>query len=702
MRALALTLGRTVFLDLSRHVAAVLQPIFRLQFTPTTDLEVAEAATRKDLAATYRMLDKWGLNEGVCNHLTALLPGTTDRFLVIRYGLRWSEVTPENLVLLDASGTILQGEGPVEVTAFEIHRAIHLADPVKYACVLHTHMPYATTLCCIGGESSESEGVWPGLLMCHQNSTRFHRAIAYDEQFNGLVTDSTEGERLAAAMKGLSILFHRSHGVIVCGRTVAEAFDDLYYLERAAQQQVLAMSTGRPLTIVRDEVCAGTKACFDAEKLVASQLHLDAWQRQLADEDAAAIGALGLGSLGGALRAAVRRLFFGSEAMSTPAGAPAIMGMGAPNPAAPAAPAPNEARASAASSSPPLALFFGPAKQFRGPIESRLRTDWLVEDASDDPKLLLEQARAATALVGGLAQANDLLRSSGPCLKVMQCHFTGTDWLEPSALPSGVTLCNATGMEQPIAEWALASMLQTTVRLPLVDKEMRKRCADAAESGRDAGFAPPFFRPNHPHPDAAPMRSELTGATVGIVGYGTIGHAISVRAVACGMKVAAVVGRKVPPACPPELARLDGRDGLERLLATSDYVVLACSLNESTKGLLGAAQLGSMKPSAMLINVARGGVVDEAALYAALTHGTIAHAALDVWWGWPDVGNGQRECAPYDLQRHPFHTLPNVHMSNHTSGWSDQQLGRRYDLIAANLDRLVRGEPLQSVVLPPS
>jgi ribulose-5-phosphate 4-epimerase/fuculose-1-phosphate aldolase len=145
----------------------------------------------------------------------------SDRFLVIQYGLSWSEVTPENLVCVDASGMIISGEGPVETTAFEIHRAIHLADPEKYACVLHTHQPYATALCCAQGKPR-------GLSMCHQNACRFFDEVSFDETFNGLVTDSREGERLAEAMRGRRVLLHSSHGVMVCGRSVAEAFDDLY------------------------------------------------------------------------------------------------------------------------------------------------------------------------------------------------------------------------------------------------------------------------------------------------------------------------------------------------------------------------------------------------------------------------------------------------------------------------------------------
>ena len=283
-------LSRHAVQYLYRVVSSVLHPRLLLHDVPNAATAAAEAATRKDLAATYRILDKLGLNEGVCNHLTALIPGSTDQFLVIRYGLDWSEVTPENLVLVDTSGKILKGEGPIEVTAFEIHRAIHLADPDKYACVLHTHMPCAlliaavqrpfprldtalitlallaadtTALCCIGSESAtesiDAREGWPGLVMCHQNSARFYDDIAYDSSFNGLVTDKNEGTRIANAMGGKRVLLHRNHGVIVCNSSVAAAFDDIYYLERAAEIQVLAMSTGRPLVEMRPEVAASTK-----------------------------------------------------------------------------------------------------------------------------------------------------------------------------------------------------------------------------------------------------------------------------------------------------------------------------------------------------------------------------------------------------------------------------------------------------------
>jgi len=233
---------------------------------------------RIDLAAVYRLCDKMGFNEGICNHLTALVPGTRDQFLVIRYGLLWSEVTADNLVLINSDGKVLEGEGPVETTAFEIHKAIHLADPDKYQCVLHTHMPYATALCCI--EDFE-------LQMCHQNSCRFYKDVAYDPVFNGLVLDGSEGARLAGVMNGKMAFMHRSHGVIVCGRSIAAAFDDLYYLERAAQVQVYAMSTGSKLSLVTDDMAKHVKEQMDAGKAEWAQEHLEALKRGLHKDDPA-------------------------------------------------------------------------------------------------------------------------------------------------------------------------------------------------------------------------------------------------------------------------------------------------------------------------------------------------------------------------------------------------------------------------------
>jgi len=226
---------------------------------------------RCDLAAAYHLCNQMDLNEGICNHLTVMVPGTTDRFLCVPYGLLWDEVTASNLVMLDENGNVLEGEGEIDATAFFIHAAIHATGAV---CVLHTHTPNITALCCTEDFK---------LHMCHQNSLRFAGDIAYDPTFNGLVLDREEGDRLVKVMGGKRVLMHANHGVIICGDSVAEAFDDLYYLERAAEVQILAMSTGKELKIVPEKVANQFLEDMkkDGGKATWAKLHFDALKRGL-------------------------------------------------------------------------------------------------------------------------------------------------------------------------------------------------------------------------------------------------------------------------------------------------------------------------------------------------------------------------------------------------------------------------------------
>jgi len=226
---------------------------------------------RVDLAACYQLLDEMDLNEGVCNHLTVMVPGTTDRFLVIAYGMLWSEVTASNLLLVDEAGRVVEGEGEPDATAFFIHKGLHQAGHVA---VLHTHMPWSSALCCTTDFK---------LHMCHQNSLRFYGDIAYDPNFNGLVVDDDEGGRIARAMDGKKVLMHANHGVIVCGKTIHQAFDDIYYLERAAQVQILAMSTGKELNIIGDKVAAQFKSDMSDENGGEhwAKVHFDGRKRHL-------------------------------------------------------------------------------------------------------------------------------------------------------------------------------------------------------------------------------------------------------------------------------------------------------------------------------------------------------------------------------------------------------------------------------------
>jgi ribulose-5-phosphate 4-epimerase/fuculose-1-phosphate aldolase len=176
---------------------------------------------------------------------------------------------------LDAEGSILEGEGEYEKTAFYIHSRIHLAHP-RARCVLHTHMPYATTLTLI--ENGRLE-------MVEQNALRFYDDIAYDDTYNGLVVDKAEGDRLARALGTKRVMFLANHGVIVVGPSVAEAFDLLYYLERACRLQVLARSMHAKLRAVRPEVVRETYRLLLADSPKYASAHFNALKRILEREE---------------------------------------------------------------------------------------------------------------------------------------------------------------------------------------------------------------------------------------------------------------------------------------------------------------------------------------------------------------------------------------------------------------------------------
>jgi ribulose-5-phosphate 4-epimerase/fuculose-1-phosphate aldolase len=170
---------------------------------------------------------------------------------------------------------VLQGGGEFEKTAFYIHSRIHLANPAA-ACVLHTHMPYATALTLLEGGRLE---------MVEQNALRFHDDIAYDDTYNGLVVDNAEGDRLARALGRKRVMFLANHGVIVVGPSIAEAFDLMYYLERACRLQVLAKSMGGKLRPVRPEVVRETYRLLLADAPKYAGAHFGALKRILDREE---------------------------------------------------------------------------------------------------------------------------------------------------------------------------------------------------------------------------------------------------------------------------------------------------------------------------------------------------------------------------------------------------------------------------------
>jgi ribulose-5-phosphate 4-epimerase/fuculose-1-phosphate aldolase len=235
--------------------------------------EVTEA--RLDLAASLRMAARLGMHEGICNHFSAVVPGYDDLFLVNPYGLAFSEVTASSLLICDHHGNVIAGSGQPEATAFYIHARLHHNMP-RARAAFHTHMPYATALCMTEGDP---------LIFAGQTALKFYGRTAVDSHYNGLALDQTEGDRIAAAIGDADIVFMKHHGVMVVGRSIAEAWDDLYYLERAAEVQIIAMSTGRPMLPVPLEIAKATHRQMRSGDEESARLHLASVRRRLDAEE---------------------------------------------------------------------------------------------------------------------------------------------------------------------------------------------------------------------------------------------------------------------------------------------------------------------------------------------------------------------------------------------------------------------------------
>src|SRR4051794_11622074 len=240
------------------------------------DASVAESQTRIDLAAAHRIAVRHGFNEGIFNHLTLTVPGRTDRYYQIPFGMHWSEVTASSFMEVGIDdGKVKRGEGDVERSCYCIHAPIHQALPQAKA-VFHTHMPYASALTRLDD---------PRIKEIGQTEVGLSGEIAYDDEYTGPALDPAEGARLARVIGDKSVLFMANHGISTVGATVADAYDMLYYVERAAQVQIYAMWTGQKLKQLPAPVVEKTKREYKDEHLyrgpTPAQRHFDALKRML-------------------------------------------------------------------------------------------------------------------------------------------------------------------------------------------------------------------------------------------------------------------------------------------------------------------------------------------------------------------------------------------------------------------------------------
>lgn len=291
----------------------------------------------------------------------------------------------------------------------------------------------------------------------------------------------------------------------------------------------------------------------------------------------------------------------------------------------------------------------------------------------DESEILPALADADVLVSMGFSRA---MADAAARLRLIQVPGAGLDRIDRSVLGPGMFLANAYGHEVGIAEYVIGTMLALTRNLQSLDAKLRN------------GEWHSQWAVDLPAP---PLWSELAGKTLGILGFGHIGEAIARRAHAFDMKVVAI--RRQAQLQPPDgVSFIGGPERLEEVLRASNYLAITLSLSPETRGLLDARRLGLMRPTAHLINVARAEIVDEEALYRALSTGTLAGAALDVWWRYPS--------APGRLlpSTQPFHQLPNVIMTPHVSGWTEGMVEARVKVIADNIARTARGEPPLNVV----
>jgi ribulose-5-phosphate 4-epimerase/fuculose-1-phosphate aldolase len=216
----------------------------------------AERHLRIDLAAAFRLAVQFDWHEAVANHFSLAVSPDGRKFLMNPRWRHFSRLRASDLLLLDADDdTIMHTADAPDPTAWCIHGRIHRALP-RARCILHLHTPHATAISAL---------VDPEIKPIDQTTARYFNRVAYDLNYGGIADSTAEGDRLAAALGNQSTMLMGQHGVLVAGETVADAFDRLYYLERACRTLVLAYSTGQPLNVMGHDLAESTARAWEAD-----------------------------------------------------------------------------------------------------------------------------------------------------------------------------------------------------------------------------------------------------------------------------------------------------------------------------------------------------------------------------------------------------------------------------------------------------
>ena len=223
-----------------------------------------------DLAAAHRLAVFHELEEGIDNHFTVTVPGTEDQFLVLPFGLHWSEARASDMIVFNEQGDTLEGDGLVERSAQCIHAPIHRITGAKV--VLHTHQTWVVALNMLENNR---------LIPACQTSAFFDGHIVYEDDYRGTADTLEEGERLGNMMGEKTVMFMKNHGVLVATDSIAKAYRMLYLLERVCRMQILAMSTGEKILPITAELIAQIQTPDQGDRHHGQrhQLYFDAMKR---------------------------------------------------------------------------------------------------------------------------------------------------------------------------------------------------------------------------------------------------------------------------------------------------------------------------------------------------------------------------------------------------------------------------------------
>ena len=303
-------------------------------------------------------------------------------------------------------------------------------------------------------------------------------------------------------------------------------------------------------------------------------------------------------------------------------------------------------------------------------LPSLLNSDWSIEAINHyDTDLWLKKLQTVEAVITMNWRNPSLVCET---LKLIQLPGAGLDGLDLHSVPKQTAVCNVFEHEIPIAEFVMAAILQGVTNIRQLDKNIR--------SNNWSGSY--LFGPTH---------EELFGKTISIIGYGYIGKEVAKRIKPFGVRVVGC-GPRVPTSGEQPDVFYPIED-IDTVLALGDFILISTPLTSETKGLISTSQFKKMKSSAIILNIARGEIIEEEALYQACKKKLIGGALIDTWYEYPTSISDRTPPS-----RFLFNELDNVIMSPHASAWTDALIQRRTRFIAENLNRLSKGQALLNVV----